>query len=151
MFLRAFGFFFIPVAISLISGFGLPLKNVLPAGAVIDSCKKYMPAIKEQQELVIHKAFILAYSEKHEQASWVQYILSAEMCENKGEERTDNFRADKAVTSGSSSPEDYKKSGYDRGHLCPAGDMGWDAQAMSVSFLMSNMRPQLPGFNRGIW
>ena len=101
--------------------------------------------------IVEHSAFTLCYAEEYEQARWVAYRLTADMVTGKGEERTDNFRADKAVETGSATPDDYKKSGYDRGHLCPAGDMGWDATAMSESFLMSNMSPQAPQFNRGIW
>jgi endonuclease G len=69
-----------------------------------------------------------------------------------GEEpRSDNFRADTNVTTGSADPDDYRGSGYDRGHLVPAADMKWSATSMTESFLMSNMSPQKPGFNRGIW
>ena len=46
---------------------------------------------------------------------------------------------------------DYKGSGYDRGHLAPAASMAWSKEAMSESFFLSNMSPQKPGFNRGIW
>jgi endonuclease G, mitochondrial len=101
--------------------------------------------------LVCHKGMVICYDEKHEQARWVAYRLTAEMCNNNGEERSNNFRTDPDVKTGSASPDDYKKSGYDRGHLCPAGDMGWDEQTMSESFYMSNMSPQVPAFNRGIW
>lgn len=111
----------------------------------------YLPAIHPHDEIIKHTAFTLCYSEPHEQAKWVAYQLTAEMCENNGEERTNNFRIDEDVKTGSASPDDYKKSGFDRGHLCPAGDMGWSEQTMSESFFMSNMSPQRPGFNRGIW
>jgi endonuclease G len=65
--------------------------------------------------------------------------------------RTNDFREDYKVTTGSASLSDFKGSGYDRGHLAPAGDMKWSSTAMSESFYMSNMSPQKPGFNRGIW
>lgn len=65
--------------------------------------------------------------------------------------RTNNFRPDQKVKTGSATLTDYKGSGYDRGHLAPAADMKWSATAMSESFYMSNMSPQRPGFNRGIW
>jgi endonuclease G len=68
-----------------------------------------------------------------------------------GEERNNSFRIDKLVLSGSAKSSDYTKSGYDRGHLCPAADMGFNPVAMSESFLMSNISPQIPDFNRGIW
>jgi endonuclease G len=48
-------------------------------------------------------------------------------------------------------PSDYTNSGFDRGHLAPAGDMKWSETAMDESFLMSNISPQKPAFNRGIW
>ena len=65
--------------------------------------------------------------------------------------RSDNFRADPEVRTGSASDADYRRSGYDRGHLAPAADMGWSSQTMSESFYYSNMSPQVPEFNRGIW
>jgi len=46
---------------------------------------------------------------------------------------------------------DYAKSGYDMGHVAPDGDMSFDQQAEFESFLLTNMMPQLPGLNRGIW
>ena len=46
---------------------------------------------------------------------------------------------------------DYQKSGYDRGHLAPAADMGYSMETMVQSFFYSNMSPQLPRFNRGVW
>ncbi len=65
--------------------------------------------------------------------------------------RANNFREDPAITTGSATLADYKGGPYDRGHLAPAVDMAWSSQAMSESFFMSNMSPQLPGFIRGIW
>jgi len=92
----------------------------------------------------------LSYSEANEQASWVYYILSREQIYGT-QSRTDDFRADPAVTTGSASLEDYKGSGYDHGHLCPAADMKLNHTSMSETFYLSNMSPQVAGFNRGIW
>jgi endonuclease G len=61
------------------------------------------------------------------------------------------FRPDPAIRTESATPRDYTGSGYDRGHLCPAADMAFDTVAMSETFLMSNMSPQVHGFNAGIW
>ena len=111
----------------------------------------FLPGYELCDEHIVHAAFTLCYSEKHEQAKWVAYRLTDEMCYDNNEKRSNNFRSDTAVKTGSASPKDYLKSGYDRGHLCPAGDMGWNVLTMNQSFLMSNMSPQLPAFNRGIW
>lgn len=105
---------------------------------------------KSGGEIINHHYYKLAFSEKDKQALWVFYKLTPEFI--KGEtERTDDFRSDPSVLTGSSSPADYKNSGYDRGHLCPAGDMKLNKVSMSETFFMSNMSPQAPYFNRGIW
>ena len=101
-------------------------------------------------ELVKHSYYSLSYSETHEQAEWVYYKLYTALLSG-GEERSDNFRPDNKVSTGSAQLQDYKGSGYDRGHLCPAGSMKINSTAMSESFYLSNMSPQVPSFNRGIW
>jgi endonuclease G len=101
--------------------------------------------------ILSYAGFDLAYNEQYEQAAWVAYVLTREEIETGDVGRTDNFRPDPNLLTGSASLSDYRGSGFDRGHLAPAGDMKWDAEAMSESFLMSNMSPQTPAFNRGIW
>jgi endonuclease G, mitochondrial len=101
-------------------------------------------------EIVEHTYYKLAYSEKDEQALWVYYMLTPDFL-NSSIDRTDDFRADPKVKTGSATPDDYKNSGKDRGHLCPAADMKLNEVSVSESFYMSNMSPQEPSFNRGIW
>ena len=101
-------------------------------------------------EIVKHTYYTLSFSKKDEQAEWVAYLLTRSMLTGQSE-RGNNFRPDPEVPSGSAQLADYSKSGYDRGHLCPAGDMTFNAQAMSETFYLSNMSPQVPAFNRGIW
>ena len=109
----------------------------------------YLP--KSDNTLIIRREhYALSYLEKHEQAEWVAYELTAEEVAG-NTERTDDFREDPEVTTGSATLKDYYRSGYDRGHLAPAGDMKFSEDAMSESFFMSNMSPQKPSFNRGIW
>lgn len=110
--------------------------------------KDYLPS--KTGEIVCHHFFTLSYNATHKQADWVYYRPCIGQDEDKVK-RTNNFREDKMVSTGSAKPSDYVKSGYDRGHLCPAGDMTQSAEAMSETFYMSNMSPQVPGFNRGIW
>jgi endonuclease G len=109
---------------------------------------KYLPV--GDGEIVYHQNYILSYSEKHEQASWVAYELTASET-NKQVHRSNNFRSDPSVETGSANLADYRGSGFDRGHLAPAADMSFSSQAMSESFFLSNMAPQTPTFNRGIW
>jgi len=109
-----------------------------------------LPRITKQDFIVRHLGYILSYNEKHEQANWVAYELTGTETK-KTVERSNDFRPDKAIRTGSATNEDYQGSGYDRGHLAPAADMGWSEKAMEESFLYSNMSPQAPSFNRGIW
>ena len=64
--------------------------------------------------------------------------------------RSDSFAADESVKDGPT-PKDYVKSGYDKGHQIPDGDLSWNSQIEHESFLMTNMAPQAGSFNRGIW
>lgn len=80
----------------------------------------------------------------------VAYKLTREMVEGSAVRKND-FREDPNVKTGSAKLIDYKGSGYDRGHLCPASAMCINDQAMSESFFMSNVSPQVPALNRGKW
>ena len=82
---------------------------------------------------------------------WVSYRLTKESLEG-SVERTDDFRPDPDLPAGRRSElEDYRLSGFDRGHMAPAADFATSREAMSATFLLSNMAPQRPALNRGIW
>lgn len=103
-------------------------------------------------ELIQHTYYELCYSEFWEQSQWVYYQLEKKEIENPTKTpRSNDFRKDPKVSTGSSDPMDYHGSNYDKGHLAPARDMGFDPQAMSESFYMSNISPQDLNLNRKIW
>ena len=77
--------------------------------------------------------------------------LTATEAKSKKTERSNKFVPDPQVKGSTAMNEDYTRSGYDRGHLAPAGDMKWSAKAMRESFYLSNICPQKPKLNRGIW
>lgn len=101
-------------------------------------------------ELREFKYYSLCYRESYEQAEWSAECIKSSMLQ-KNATRSNDFRPDEKISTGSATLADYKSSGYDRGHLVPAADMSFDADAMSETFYMSNMSPQAPQFNRGIW
>ena len=109
-----------------------------------------LPALRSGEEVIRHFAYDVVYNEMHEQAQWVAYTLTPERLVKRCS-RTDNFRSDPLVRTGTADVADYRGSGYDRGHLVPAGDMVWSTTAISESFFFSNISPQNPSFNRGIW
>lgn len=121
------------------------------------------PEVKEGEELIQHKALCLVYSEEHEMAKWVAHVLSHDIV-NGAVSRTNDFRVDTLIETGSSEEADYfiktkledgsydyDGYGYDRGHLAPSADFRWSEIALSESYFYSNMTPQLPDFNREIW
>ena len=101
--------------------------------------------------LIDRPGYALGYIEYHEQAAFVIYKLTAREVLTKKALRTNRFRSDPEIPTGSATTADYRRSGYDRGHLAPAADMAFSVQTMVESFFMSNMSPQKPAFNRGIW
>ena len=102
------------------------------------------------EEIIQHKYYTLNYNEDHEVANWVAYELDHDRIQN-CVKRKNNFRIDPLVSTGSSEAADYKGSGFDRGHLVPAGDMKFNGLAMSETFFFSNMTPQPGPFNQGRW
>ncbi len=115
------------------------------------SIRAAFPNTGNEDTLCNYLGFDLAYNEAYEQAAWVCYVLSREEIERGNVERSDDFRPDPNISTGSATLDDYRKSGFDRGHIAPAADMKWSEQAMSESFYMTNMSPQLGSFNRGVW
>jgi len=104
----------------------------------------------DSSSVVKHRYYSLSYNEDNEQPDWVAYTIIPERLESLVD-RPGYFRVDTLVATGSANQKDYTKSGYDRGHLVPAADMQFDSLAIRETFFYSNISPQLPGFNRGIW
>lgn len=110
-----------------------------------------LPAVPGGDELIRHTWFALAYDETHEQAAWTVHELTREHLNENWAERPATFLPDPAVRTESATPRDYSGSGYDRGHLVPAADMAFREEAITETFYMSNMSPQVHAFNAGIW
>ncbi|WP_420320439.1 DNA/RNA non-specific endonuclease [Flagellimonas sp.] len=101
-------------------------------------------------EVVRHQHFMLSYSEAHEQAEWVAYQLKKSHLTYDDRKRP-YFIEDPKVRTKSADWRNYKGSGYDRGHLCPAGDRRFSEQAYKETFYTSNISPQDRDFNAGVW
>lgn len=109
----------------------------------------YLPATSSN-EVVKRKYYTLSYNEQAEQAEWLAYELRKEYVTNRDYKRP-YFILDPKVLTSSADWRNYKNSGYDKGHLCPAGDMEFDKEAFSDTFYTSNISPQDHEFNGGIW
>lgn len=116
----------------------LTIDNIIPASAI-------------QLDKYDHKYFVLGYSNKHKQAGWCTWILTKYMVRNKNVKRENLFREDSLLKCCMAYNSDYNRSGYDRGHLCPSGDMTWDKKANRETFILSNICPQHKKLNQGRW
>jgi len=122
----------------------------------LDSCKGeaiygFPTGKKQDVTSICRKAYVLQYDNKAKIPIWTSYVLTpirATGCFP----RTNSFSPDYSLPPESrSTPKDYAKSGYDTGHMVNDGDMRWDQEAETESFILSNMTPQTKELNRGIW
>ena len=127
----------------------------LPAGKTRFDFEKQadfiLPSFRPDDEIVRHDGYSLRFRDQYKQADWVAYPLLPEEINGTTDRDGSSFRPDPAVSTGSALPSDYTRSGYDRGHLAPAGDFKFSRRMMQETFYMSNVSPQVPQFNRGIW
>ena len=104
----------------------------------------------KQGQVLRRTGYTLAFDKKTQTPQWVAWELTRE--ETKGNaERTNYFEADPDAQGAHVEYHDYSGSGYDRGHMAPAGDMKWSKRAMEESFYMSNMCPQDHNLNTKDW
>lgn len=118
----------------------------IPANAEIPKLQA-----KRSEQVIRHEGYTVSYNFDYKIANWVAYELTPEEAKSKKTERSNKFVPDPLVKGATATNDDYTRTGYDRGHLAPAGDMKWSAKAMRESFYLSNICPQEPGLNRGIW
>jgi endonuclease G len=101
--------------------------------------------------LMVKNAYTLSYNKNKGIANWVSWHLSTAW---KGEtDRQNDFRPDPSLPQNwyQVTPRDYASTGFDRGHLCPSDDRDGGLEDNKETFLMTNMTPQAPENNRGIW
>lgn len=107
--------------------------------------------IDDSMQLLVNTHYSVGYHTGKRVPLWVSHQISQSSIGDI--KRRNDFRQDVRIPrSARSTNEDYRKSGYDRGHLAPAADFsGVNIPVMSESFLLSNMAPQVPWLNRQLW
>lgn len=120
------------------------------AAETIDKIELPASITSRQEQVITHTGYTVSHNSQWCIPNWVAYELTAE--ETLGEvSRGDDFVPDPDVRGRSANTNDYKHSGYDRGHMAPAADMKWSEVAMYESFYMSNICPQNKNLNKGDW
>lgn len=115
-----------------------------PSGATID-------VANENNYLMVKPQYTLSYNRSKGTANWVSWHLSNGWLGDA--ERQDDFRADASLPTGWYQVNEYSfsGSGFDRGHLCPSADRTTSVEDNSGTFFMTNMMPQAPANNQGLW
>ncbi len=124
----------------------------LPLEQCVSQAPFGFPEVKKKTtSKICRSAYVLEHDNKAKIPMWVSYVLKPENAVG-CLERSNAFATDRSLpATGRSSQRDYAKSGYDTGHIANSSDMRFNKQAEVESFILSNMTPQLPEFNRGIW
>lgn len=118
------------------------------AGIHIDGLDRVRGASGASREKV-YEGFRLSFNPETKVPDWVAWELLRNECDG-DITRSNRFHSDYSVP-GCPESSDYTRSGYDRGHMCPAADQKWSSQAMSDCFFMTNMAPQKHELNNGAW
>ena len=104
------------------------------------------------EQILYRKGYTVSYNKETRQANWVAWHLTAEHVKGTVKRPGSNaWHEDTEVPYPRATREDYRGSGWSRGHLCPAADCKWDEKVMYESFLLTNCSPQHRALNSGDW
>ncbi|HWA08481.1 MAG TPA: MBG domain-containing protein [Opitutaceae bacterium] len=124
------------------AGFQMQLGN--PSGATADPDN-------HQHYLLQRDQYALDYNDSNGEPNWVSWDLTVDDLGSSG--RSNNFIPDPNLSSTFYAlvTGDYTGSGYDRGHMCPSADRTITAADNQQTFILSNILPQAPDNNQGVW
>ncbi len=109
------------------------------------------PLIGINEQILNRMAYTVSYNKDTKLPNWVAWELTADHINGPHKRNGIKFQEDEEVPSPRATDNDYRGSGYDRGHMCPSGDNKWDETAQQQSFLFTNICPQIHGLNAGDW
>ena len=110
------------------------------------------PLTDRPEQILTRRGYTTSYNNKTKTPNWVAWHLTKAHTYGDNQRKNEVFFEDETIESGlRATDNDYYNSRYDRGHMCPAGDNKWDAQAMRESFLFTNICPQNHGLNKYEW
>lgn len=108
------------------------------------------PLSNTSEQRIEKTSYIVSYNKETKIPNWVAWHLTADHTDGPVR-RMSSFYEEESVVSPRATLEDYKGSGWSRGHMCPAGDNKWSETAMYESFSLVNVCPQDASLNSGLW
>lgn len=133
----------------MLSSYELPVAQADAPGLEIPVVQKKAANGKAFGTIKRRFAYTVSYNHGTRQPNWVAWTLTR--AHASGKLKRGDFEDDMDMPSPKGTKADYFNTGFDRGHLCPAGDNKWSQKAMDECFLMTNMCPQTHALNAGVW
>ncbi len=96
-------------------------------------------------------AYTTSYNYETRCPNWVAWTLTRDHTYGSQQRSNERFEEDTDVKTPRATFQDFYSSRYDRGHMCPAGDNKWSSEAMTETFLLTNICPQNHGLNKEDW
>lgn len=109
------------------------------------------PLESVSEQILYKRSYTVSYNADTKIPNWVAWHLTAEHADGDVRRPKNAWHEDSLVPLPRATNNDYRNSGWSRGHLCPAGDNKWDKDAMYESFLFTNCCPQHKNLNSGDW
>lgn len=131
----------------------LSKKSIIISSEKQATCNNFMRYAKENQadRYLCRDGYVVSYNDSTKQPNWVAYRLTG-LSVSHHQRREDQFQVDLSIPKQYRAKlTDYKKSGYDRGHLAPYASVNFSKESATQSFLLSNISPQQAGLNRHGW
>ena len=127
--------------------------GIFSRGTSPSSYRKLIPAEMRStpEQLITRKGYTLSYNCDTKLPNWVFWHLTQEHASGDVARPGNSYHEDTKVPRPRATNADYRRSGYTRGHMCPAGDNKWNRSAMFDSFALSNICPQTDRCNSGVW
>lgn len=126
-----------------------PLAKSNYLDSVFKICKP-APLTIVSEQIIRKSSYIVSYNKDTKIPNWVAWHLTADHTDGPVR-RMSNFYEEECVANPRATLEDYRGSGWSRGHMCPAGDNKWNETAMYESFSLVNVCPQNANLNSGLW
>lgn len=145
-------FFILLIITGLLWGTNDNSSDRLPADSA-DAASLQVVVVPESlpSQLIEYEGFTVSFNPRAHQPNYVAWELNADKASSDIADRKAHDFAQDFSVEGCATLQDYKNSGFSRGHMAPAADMKWSDKAMLNCFYLTNMTPQKSELNNGAW